>query len=185
MMRFPRFLRLLCGAAMAAGLLGGCASVTPADYRGEKPTLALESYFNGPLTADGVVFNRSGKVIKRFHVDMVGAWKGDSGTLTEHFTYSDGTKSERVWHLQRLPGGGTERRYQGTAGDVVGTAAGYAEGNAFNWHYTLALPVDGTTYHVQMDDWMYQMNDHVLLNRTVMRKFGFEVASIFIAFHKP
>jgi hypothetical protein len=32
---------------------------------------------------------------------------------------------------------------------------------------------------------MYQMNDHVLLNHTVMTKFGFRVASIFIAFHKP
>ena len=34
-----------------AGLLGGCASITPMDYRGEKPTLELENYFNGPLTA--------------------------------------------------------------------------------------------------------------------------------------
>ncbi len=185
MNRVWKHLRLGSLALLFAVLLGGCASVTPMDYRGEKPTLALENYFNGPLTADGVVFNRSGKVIKRFHVALTGTWKGDEGTLVEHFVYSDGSKQERIWKLTRLPGRNGERRYEGTAGDVVGTAHGYAEGNAFNWHYTLALPVDGTIYNVQMDDWMYQMNDHVLLNHTVMTKFGFRVASIFIAFHKP
>jgi hypothetical protein len=171
--------------AASAGLLGGCAAVTPAAYRDQTPTLALEQYFNGPLSADGLVFNRSGKVVKRFHVDMVGRWTGDDGTLTEHFTYADGSKSERVWHLRRLAGADGKRSYVGTAADVVGTARGYAEGNAFNWHYTLALPVDGRTYQMQMDDWMYLMNEHVLLNRTEMRKFGLRFASIVIAFHKP
>ncbi|OIQ85178.1 hypothetical protein GALL_329700 [mine drainage metagenome] len=38
---------------------------------------------------------------------------------------------------------------------------------------------------MQMDDWMYLMNEHVLLNRTEMRKFGLRFASIVIAFHKP
>ena len=178
-------LRLAAGTLLAAGMLAGCASVTPADYRGEKPELALEQYFNGPLSADGVVFNRSGKVIKRFHVDMVGEWKGGEGTLTEHFLYSDGTRSERVWHLRRLPGEGPQRRYEGSAGDVVGTAAGYAQGNAFHWQYTLALPVGTHTYDMHMDDWMYLMNEQVLLNRTEMSKFGIRVASIFISFHKP
>lgn len=168
-----------------AVLLTGCTSVTPMDYRGEKPVLELERYFNGPLTADGVVFNRAGKVVKRFHVDLLGTWHDDVGTLSEHFTYSNGDKQERVWKLKRIRDADGARRYQGTAGDVIGVARGEAAGNAFNWHYTLVLPVDGTVYHVQMDDWMYQMDDHVLLNRTVMTKFGFEVASIFIAFHKP
>ena len=34
-------------------------------------------------------------------------------------------------------------RYTGRADDVVGEATGQALGNAFNWKYTLALPVDG------------------------------------------
>ncbi len=176
---------LLPAAALSATLLTGCANVTPAAYRGQQPELALEQYFNGPLTADGIVFNRSGKVVKRFHVDMVGRWKGDDGTLTEHFTYSDGSKSERVWHLRRLADTGPARNYEGRAGDVVGTARGYAEGNAFHWNYTLALPVGSRTYDMHMSDWMYLMNKHVLLNHTVMSKFGVRFASLFIAFHKP
>ncbi len=180
--KLPRFVPAV---ALSATMLAGCASVTPAAYRGQLPRLALEQYFNGPLTAEGLVFNRSGKVVKRFHVDMVGSWSGDDGTLTEHFRYSDGSHSERIWHLRRLPGAGPERAYEGTAGDVVGIARGYAEGNAFNWHYTLALPVGHKTYDMRMNDWMYLMNDHVLLNHTVMTKYGIKFASIFIAFHKP
>ena len=171
--------------AATLGLLAGCTTVTPAAYRDETPPLVLEQYFNGALSADGLVFNRSGKVVKRFHVEMIGRWHGDDGTLTEHFSYSDGTRSERVWQLRRLAGADGRREYEGTAADVVGRARGYAQGNAFNWHYTLALPVGGSTYNMQMDDWMYLMNDHVLLNKTEMRKFGIRFASIVIAFHKP
>ncbi len=185
MHRFTTFALGVPALAMAASLLGGCSDVSPADYRGQTPALALENYFNGPLTAEGIVFNRSGKVIKRFHVDMVGTWTGDVGTLDEHFTYSDGTKSERVWHLRRLPDQAGQRPYEGTAADVLGTARGSADGNAFHWRYLLELPVGSSTYTMRMDDWMYLMNAHVLLNKTVMSKFGFKIASIFIAFHKP
>ncbi|OZB44834.1 MAG: hypothetical protein B7X42_09000, partial [Thiomonas sp. 14-66-4] len=97
MKRFWSASRFGMAALACIALLGGCASVTPMDYRGEKPSLKLEQYFNGPLTADGIVFNRAGKVVKRFHVDMVGVWHGDEGTLTENFTYSNGAKQVRVW----------------------------------------------------------------------------------------
>ena len=74
-------------AALAAGTLTlGCASApTPADYAAEKPVLALEQYFNGNLVAHGIFTDRSGKVIKRFTVEMRCAWQGDTGTLDESF----------------------------------------------------------------------------------------------------
>lgn len=184
-MKFLRTLAAALGAAAAGLLLSACSSVTPAAYHGQQPELRLESYFNGPLTADGLVFDRSGKVVRRFHVELLGVWHGDRGTLTEHFTYSDGKTQERVWHLQRQGSADGQRRYTGTAGDIVGTAAGSADGNAFHWNYVLALPYHGHVIDVHMNDWMYLMNQHVLLNRTDMSKFGFNLASLFIAFHKP
>jgi hypothetical protein len=185
MNRWIRAARTVPWLAASVGVLAGCAGVTPSDYRDQTPTLSLEQYFNGPLSADGLVFNRSGKVVKRFHVDLQGRWSGADGTLTEHFSYSDGSRSERIWHLRRAASTDGQRHYTGSAADVIGTARGYADGNAFHWRYTLAVPVDGSTYDMQMDDWMYLMNDHVLLNRTEMRKFGIRFASIVIAFHKP
>ena len=43
----------------------------------------------------------------------------------------------------------------------------------------------GTVYHVQFDDWMYLMDDHLLLNHSVITKFGFKVGSVFLSFNKP
>jgi hypothetical protein len=110
-------------------------------------------YFNGTLDAWGVFTDRSGKVVKRFTVVMECRWQGDDGVLDEDFTYSDGTKQRRIWRLKKLADG----RYTGRADDVVGEATGQERGNAFNWTYTLALPVDGKVYEVQFDDWMYLM----------------------------
>ena len=75
-------------------------------------------------------------------------------------------------------------RYTGTAGDVVGTAQGKARGNAFYWTYTLSLPVNGSVYEVQFDDWMYLMTDKVMLNKATMRKLGVRLGEVTLSFTK-
>jgi hypothetical protein len=175
--------RRLCLLALAgAALLAGCASApTPADYAAETPVLALERYFDGEVHAHGIFTDRAGKVVRRFTVLMTCRWSGDDGVLDEAFTYSDGKQERRVWRLKKLPGG----RYTGTADDVVGTARGRAAGNAFQWAYTLRLPVDGKVYEVQFDDWMVLVDDKVMLNKAVMSKFGFRLGEVTLAFRKP
>ena len=100
--------------------------------------------------------------------------------LDEYFTYSDGTKDRRVWTLKR----GADGKYTGTAGDVLGVANGEVKGNAFRWGYTLLLPVDGKTIEVQFDDWMYLMNDKIMLNKADMSKFGFKLGEVTLTFVK-
>lgn len=169
------------GAALAAPLLlQGCGSQKLADYSAEKPTLDLTQYFNGTLDAWGIFQDRSGQVVRRFTVVMVCSWQGDEGTLDERFTYSDGKTEQRIWHLRRQPGG----RYTGSAADVVGEASGQVAGNAFHWNYTLNLPVDGRTYEVQLDDWMYQMDERVMFNRARMSKFGVHLGDLTLSFTK-
>ncbi len=173
--------RLLLAATPAAALtLAGCASPTVDDYATEKPVLDLRRYFNGMLDAWGVFTDRSGKVVRRFTVVMDCRWQGDDGVLDEDFTYSDGTKQRRIWRLKKLAGG----RYTGRADDVVGEATGQERGNAFNWRYTLALPVDGRIVNVQFDDWMYLMDDRVMLNKAVMSKFGIHLGEVTLSFTK-
>lgn len=171
-----RLLLLLAGTALAAG----CAGPTPADYAGEKPPLELKTYFNGELSAHGLFTDRSGQVVRRFTVAMTGTWNGNQGTLDERFSYSDGSTERRVWRLTDLGGG----RYEGRADDVVGVAQGLAVGNALNWRYTLALPVDGRVWEVQFDDWMFQMDDRVMLNKAVMRKFGVRLGEVTLSFYR-
>ena len=168
-------------AMATALLLSGCgATMQPADFAAEKPVLDLQSYFNGTIDAWGMFQDRSGKVVKRFTVVMDCRWDGDTGVLDEHFTYSDGTRQRRVWTLKKVG----DHRYVGSAPDVIGEAAGESGGNAFNWKYTLALPVDGRVYHVNFDDWMFLMDDNVMLNRAVMSKFGFRLGEVTLSFRK-
>lgn len=160
--------------------LTGCAGVTPETYRGQTPPLDLARYFDGPLTAWGYFADRSGEVTRRFTVRMTGVWQGDQGQLTEDFSWSDGTRSQRIWYITRTG----PNRYTGRAEDVKGEATGIAEGNALQWRYTLLLPVDDKLYEVQFDDWMYLIDDEVLLNRSEMRKFGIRLGEVFIAFRR-
>lgn len=170
------------GAALAATQLTGCAAAQKIDdYTAEKPVFDLRQYFNGRLMAYGTVQDRGGKVTRRMEVVMNCSWVGDVGTLDEDFTYSDGTKEKRVWTLRKLPDG----RYVGTAADVVGEAQGQARGNAFFWTYTLRLPVGGSVYDVRLDDWMYMINEKIVLNKAELSYFGFKMADITITFVKP
>ena len=67
---------------------------------------------------------------------------------------------------------------------MVGEAAGQEKGNAFRWGYTLRLPVEGRVIEVQFDDWMYLMNDKVMLNKAEMRKFGVKLGEVTLSFVK-
>ena len=185
---------LFTAAALATALMCGCASPpVPADYAAEKPVFDLKAYFNGEVTAHGMFTDRAGKVVRRFTVLMKCSWVGDDGVLDEDFTYSDGRRERRVWRLKKVGsaggnsggGSGGVTRYTGVADDVVGTATGESAGNAFRWNYTLRLPVDGSVYEVQFDDWMYLMNERVMINKAVMSKFGVRLGDVTLAFEKP
>ena len=52
------------------------------------------------------------------------------------------------------------------------------------WRYTLALPIEGRIWHVQFDDWMFLINDQVMINRATMSKFGIELGEVTLSFHK-
>lgn len=175
--------RTLIGLAAVAVLgLSACASApTPADYAQEKPVLSLRDYFNGPVSAQGIFTDRSGKVVKRFSVQLMGRWNGNQGVLEEDFVYSDGTQQRRVWRLTDLGQG----KWSGRADDIVGEATGESAGNAINWRYTMALPVDGTVYHVQFNDWLYLMDQRTMLNKAVMSKFGITLGEVTLSFTKP
>ena len=172
-------MKTLYALALTLGL-AGCAGVPVEKYRAEQPKLDLAEYFNGTLDGWGMFQDRSGEVVKRFHVVIEARWQGNTGTLDERFTWSDGTTSQRVWTLVK----DGEGRYTGRADDVIGTAVGEAAGNALRWRYVLALPVDGKTWHVDFDDWMFLMDDKVMLNRSLMSKWGFRLGEVTLSFRK-
>ena len=172
-------MKLLCAAAFSLGLTA-CASTGVEQYRAETPVLDLKTYLNGTLDAWGMFQGRSGEVKKRFRAVIDARWDGDTGVLDERFTWSDGTTSTRVWTLKLQPDGS----FRGRADDVIGEAVGEVAGNALRWRYVLALPVDDKIYHVDFDDWMFLMDDKVMLNRSFMSKWGFRLGEVTLTFVK-
>lgn len=161
-------------------MLSGCAGNNLDYYKGTTPQADIKEYFNGPVKAWGIVQDRKGRVTRRFDVNMVGKWDGDVGTLTENFDYYDGKKQQRVWTIKKLADGS----YEGTASDIIDKATGKTEGSAVRWNYVMDLPVDDTTYRIRFDDWMWVMNDGVLINRSYLKKFGITVAELTIFMQK-
>ena len=161
--------------------LSGCSNGKAINqYEGQTPPLVLEEYFNGPIKAWGLVQDYSGKVTRRFDVDMVGTWEGDVGRLEETFTYYDGETQQRVWTITKV----ADKKYQGTAGDIIGEATGKSAGNAIRWAYEMDLDVGDKTYRITFDDFMFLMNDGVLINRSYLKKFGLTVGELTIFMQK-
>ncbi|MDP9126733.1 MAG: DUF3833 domain-containing protein [Pseudomonadota bacterium] len=161
-------------------MLNSCAGGALDYYKDTTPQVDIKAFFNGPVKGWGIVQDWRGRVVGRFDVNMIGKWDGDTGTLTEHFKYYDGKTQERVWTLKKLADGS----YIGTASDIIDQATGKEEGSAVNWNYVMDVPVDDTTYRLRFDDWMWLMNDGVLINRSYLKKFGITVSELTIFMQK-
>ena len=46
------------------------------------------------------------------------------------------------------------------------------------------IEVSGKTYKIHFDDWMWLMNDGILINRSYLKKFGFTVAELTLFMQK-
>ncbi len=152
------------------------------DYQNTNPELKIEEYFAGKSKAWGVFQDRFGKVRRSFVVEINGDWNEDGQTLvlTEDFIYDDGETEQRVWMITKTGDGS----YLGKADGVVGTARGKSSGNAFNFKYTFDLPVEGKTWRVTFDDWMYLQDKNILFNKATIRRWGFRIGDVYIFFDK-
>jgi hypothetical protein len=161
-------------------ILVACSKQNLSDYKNSSPEFDVKTFFNGPLQAKGVVIDRAGVVTRRFSVEMIGSWDNNQGQLAEWFVFDDGERSERIWTINKLQDG----RYTGTAGDIVGEAQGESAGFALHWDYQLDLAVDGNIYRVTFDDWLYQIDDKVVINRSYIKKWGVTVGEVILVISK-
>lgn len=162
-------------------LLLGCNTQLN-DYQSDESAISfnLFEYFNGEITAWGMVQDYTDKQTRRFEVVIVGTVEGERLTLVEDFIFDDGEQQQRIWVIDRLADG----HYQGMAGDVVGVAMGAEQGHVMRWQYDLELPWGDDTTQVAMDDWLYRQDENHLFNMTKISKFGIEVGQVTIFFQK-
>lgn len=53
-----------------------------------------------------------------------------------------------------------------------------------SWNYILVLASEGSTWHVNFDEWMFIQPDKVLINRTNMSNFVRHIGQVIIVFGK-
>ena len=149
-------------------------------YKEEKPIFELKEFFNGNIKAWGIIQDWKGKVSTSFKVDMVGNWEGDIGKLEEKFVYEDGREDNRTWIIEKKG----DNSYIGGAHDIIGKANGNQAGNAINWKYKMDIEVSGKKYRVNFDDWMWLLEDNIVVNRSYIKKFGITVAELTLFMQK-
>jgi hypothetical protein len=160
--------------------LASCSGHNLKSYHNENPKINLRNFFNGNIYGQGIVQDRSGQVIKRFNVDIKASWNEDTATLDEKFTYSDNSKSTRIWTLKETKPG----HFEGLASDVIGVAKGETEGNVFYFEYKLDLPVGNSNYKVNFEDWMFLLDENTLMARSYMDKWGINLGEVTIIMKK-
>ncbi len=177
--RFPSLRQLVLGLCLC-GSLASCTGPRARDFAGKGPALDPKTYFSGHVRSWGMVEGRSGKVSDQFSTHMHGVPRPDGLRLTQDFTFASGRREHRVWDIRVLD----PHHFEGHANDSVGSAHGEAWGNAFEWNYTLAVPVKGHTFNVHFSQIMLLQPGGILLNRVQYRKFGLRLGSVSEFFRK-
>jgi hypothetical protein len=173
-------LLLIVVVVAAKSLLFSFRGQSPADYADTTPVFSLKENLSGRILSEGVIYGPNGKVTSSFVAEMLGEWEGDTGTLTEHFTYSNGKVQGRKWYLKI----GTGNTFTATADDIVGEAVGVVSGSTVMMEYQIVLPPEAGGHTLTATDWLYLTQDGVIMNKSEMRKFGIKVAEL-IATMRP
>lgn len=165
---------------LAVSVLSGCSTLAPQSFANATPAFEPDKFFEGPVRSWGVMERRSGNPVSRFRTEVMGTRDGADLVLTQHFFFEDGRTQQREWRIHRVD----QHRYEATANDVAGVAAGEAYGNAFHWVYTLKTKPGNPLFNVQMNHWMYLQADGSMVNRVQVTKLGVKLQQITEYFRK-
>jgi hypothetical protein len=147
----------------------------------ENRVFDLLAFFEGRTTATGVFEDRSGRLKRRFTVDLAGRETADGLILGEQFLFDDGERQNRVWTLVRKG----NHRFSGTCGDAARDAVGRFEPGRAHLDSTLRIPVGNRLVAMDFADVFYDVGSGSVLNRSVVSKWGVRLGQVLIVFSKP
>ena len=159
----------------------GFPAQSPRDYEGTgKTAFDLRNHLSGPLLCEGVIYGPTGRVTSRFVGDFDVRWDGNTGVMSETFSYDNGDVQRREWRLTL----GNNGRIRAKADDVVGEGMGQQCGPAVQLKYRIRLPKDAGGHVLDTIDWMYLAPNGTIVNRSQFRKFGIKVAELVATMRK-
>ena len=162
-------------------LLVSCAGRPPIPDNVGKP-FSLETDLIGKTVATG-----SFSAIDGTHRDFItyieGTLDGSTVTLVEDFEFDDGVKERKTWVLTKLPNG----EYSGIREDVIGTARGYQDGDAFRLEYTMAIPDENGEpgRAMKFRDVLANNPEGAVVNKATVGLWGFQVATVDLLIKRP
>ena len=165
---------LLIIGLMAKSFLFSFRSQGPDEYADTAPLFDMKTHLNGEILSEGLIFGPTGRMSSSFVARMYGEWSGNSGTLTEEFTYSTGRQQTRKWFLEL----GNDNTFTATADDIIGSAKGEISGSTIKMTYRIVLPPEAGGYKLDVTDWLYLAGNGTIMNRSEMRMFGVKVADL-------
>lgn len=169
-------IRILAAMTLATATITACAGrpAVPLDEAAIEP-FVVERDLAGKTVGEGS-FSAINGTNRSFTAYLDGSWDGETLTLVEDFEYDDGETDKKTWRLTKLENG----EYSGTREDVVGTARGYMDGEAFRLEYTVVLPGEdgGKGMTVKFRDVLVRQADGVIINKATVGKWGFRVGKV-------
>lgn len=144
------------------------------------PTFNMAEYFEGRTRAWGLFETITGKVKKSFVADIEGRWEGSDFFMEEDFTFSDGEKETRVWRLRFNDDGS----FRASCSDTPTPGKGIIKNMRGDLAYSMALNVGGRKVMLSFSDLFYQIDEHTVINRAKVKKFGIPVGQVLISFRK-
>ena len=163
-------------------MLNGCTNTDMKSFSDKTPNLDLFNFFKGETIAYGIFEDRFGKLRRQFRVNLIGSIKDNKLILDEKFLYDDGETDERLWTISKDKVLQNQTKYSGSAEDIEGIAKGSVSGNTLNWSYDIYLNIKGTKMKVHFNDWIYQQDENVAINRAYVSKFGINIGSVTLVF---
>jgi hypothetical protein len=144
-----------------------------APHRDQAPRFDPKRDLAGKILCEGIVYGPFGRVVSRFVAQMEGRWQGDRATLTEVFRYDSGRIQHRAWDL-RLEGW----QITALAEDLIGPGRGEIAGNAVRMRYKIRLAREAGGHVLDVEDWMYLLENGTIMNRSQFRKFGIKLGEL-------
>jgi hypothetical protein len=152
----------------------------PEQYASDSPAFDITRTLNGPMDAEGMIFDFRGRMTSRFTARFNASWQGANGQMTEAFHYSTGRSQNREWTMH-VSNDGT---FRATAPDIIGEAEGVQSGATVRMTYRIKLPQEAGGHVLDVTDWMYLVENGTVLNRSEFRKFGIKVAELIATFRQ-
>lgn len=146
----------------------------PSDYADHGPNFDIREHLNGPLLCEGVIYGPTGRVSSRFVAEFFAEWDGNTGVMREEFRYDSGEVQNREWRLNVNDAGSIIA----DADDLVGTGRGSQSGSSVKLEYNIRLTENAGGHVLSVVDWMYLLENGVIMNRSQFRKFGFKVGEL-------